>query len=101
MTAEEFITQPSTAEKSPYEKIQELLAEKLNVPQNYVAIFSVMNGKNYEYTEIRYAAHGSPWYPASKLDGIITLDKAEVGLWSLRQVLTIFQASRPARVAQW
>lgn len=39
-------------------------------------IFSVM--KNGPFTDVRYAAHGSPWYPASKLDGIIALNKDEV-----------------------
>ncbi|WAR12271.1 CADN-like protein, partial [Mya arenaria] len=74
MTAEEFITQPNNG-KSPYEKFKTLLASKLSVPQRNVAIFSVMNGQGREYVEIRYAAHGSPYYPPSKLDGIIALDK--------------------------
>ena len=78
MTAEEFVTAPHKG-KSPYDKFKTLLAAKLDIPLKNVAIFSVMNGPHGEYVEIRYAAHGSPYYPASKLDSIIGLDKQEVG----------------------
>lgn len=61
---------------SHYDKFRRLLAEKLRVEVLFVEIFSVM--KNGPYTDVRYAAHGSPWYPASKLDGIIALNKDEV-----------------------
>lgn len=62
--------------QSHYDKFCRLLAEKLRVEVSFVEIFSVM--KNGPYTDLRYAAHGSPWYPASKLDGIIALNKDEV-----------------------
>lgn len=61
---------------SHYDKFRRLLAEKLRVEVSFVEIFSVI--KNGPYTDVRYAAHGSPWYPASKLDGIIALNKDEV-----------------------
>lgn len=61
---------------SHYDKFRRLLAEKLRVEVSFVEIFSVM--KNGPFTDVRYAAHGSPWYPASKLDGIIALNKDEV-----------------------
>lgn len=61
---------------SHYDKFRRLLAVKLRVEVSFVEIFSVM--KNGPYTDVRYAAHGSPWYPASKLDGIIALNKDEV-----------------------
>lgn len=77
MTAEDFVTRPNNG-KSPYDKFQIALADKLHVPLSNVAIFSVMNGPGNEYVEIRYAAHGSPWYPPSKLDSFIALDKADV-----------------------
>ncbi|KAH3768202.1 hypothetical protein DPMN_169414 [Dreissena polymorpha] len=80
MTAEEFVSQPSRGGKSPYEKFQTLLADKLRVVRRNVAIFSVMNGPGNRYVEIRYAAHGSPWYQASKMDAIVALDKQEVSI---------------------
>ena len=51
------------------------------MPKSNVAVFSVMNGENNEYTDVRYSAHGSPWYPASMLDGIVSLDKQKVGFF--------------------
>ncbi|KAL4234097.1 hypothetical protein ACF0H5_005750 [Mactra antiquata] len=76
MTAEEFIIRPEKG-LSPYDKFQNLLADKLKVPRNNVALFSIMNGENNEYVDLRYAAHGSPWYPASKLDSHVALDTEE------------------------
>jgi hypothetical protein len=39
---------------------------------------TLMARKLGEYTDVRFAAHGSPWYPQSRLDAIVTLNKAEV-----------------------
>lgn len=64
--------------ESNYEKFQKKLAEKLGVPVENVDIFSVMDNKTMQYLDIRYAAHGSPWYPPSKIDGIVTQYKTEV-----------------------
>ncbi|XP_060579771.1 LOW QUALITY PROTEIN: neural-cadherin-like [Ruditapes philippinarum] len=75
MTAEEFVTRPYNG-KSPYDKFRTVLADKLNVPLNNVAIFSVMNVED-NLVDIRYAAHGSPYYPPSKLDSFVSLDKQE------------------------
>ena len=63
--------------KSPYDKFQALLADSLNVPLSHVAVFSVMNSED-GFTDVRYSAHGSPWYPASMLDGIVSLEKEKV-----------------------
>ena len=77
ITAEEFVIKPNN-QKSPYDKFKGFLASKLRVPPKNVAIFSVMNGEDNQYTDVRYSAHGSPWYPASMLDGIVSLDKEKV-----------------------
>jgi hypothetical protein len=77
ITAEEFVEiSNDLSGQSHYDKFRKLLAERLRVQTSYVEIFSVM--RNGDYTDIRYAAHGSPWYPANKLDGIIVMDKNEV-----------------------
>lgn len=75
MTAEEFVTRPEGG-RSPYDRFQILLADKLRVPVKNVAIFSVMNVEDNQ-VDLRYSAHGSPWYPPSKLDSFVTLDKKE------------------------
>ncbi|XP_033753809.1 LOW QUALITY PROTEIN: neural-cadherin-like [Pecten maximus] len=72
-SAEEFMEE--RPEGSSYNRFKSLLARRLGVREKNVAIFSVMN--NGSYTDIRYAAHGSPWYPASKLDGIVMTYKDE------------------------
>lgn len=76
MTAEEFVTR-SDGGKSPYDKFKTVLADKLHVPKKNVAIFSVMNTEK-KQVDVRYAAHGSPYYPPSKLDSFVALDKTEV-----------------------
>ncbi|XP_071177027.1 neural-cadherin-like isoform X2 [Mytilus edulis] len=85
ITAEQFMEKPSYMDsagktqhsESNYEKFQKKLAEKLGVPVENVDIFSVMDNKTMQYLDIRYAAHGSPWYPPSKIDGIVTQYKTE------------------------
>lgn len=64
-------------DKSRYDKMKTELAAKLNVPESNVDIFSVREGKG--HTDVRFAAHGSPWYKPSKLDGLVITNKAEVG----------------------
>ena len=54
------------------------MAKKLGVDRENVDLFSVMYNGTTEYLDIRYAAHGSPWYPASKVDGIVLQYKSEV-----------------------
>ena len=66
---------------SHYDKFRKLLAQKIGQSEGNVHIFSVMN--NGAYTDIRYAAHGSPYYPASKLDGVVSMYQAEVSLYLL------------------
>ena len=77
ITAENFVeVSNDLSGQSHYDKFRKLLAERLRVRESYVEIFSVM--KNGPYVDVRYAAHGSPWYTASKLDGIIAMNKDEV-----------------------
>ncbi|KAL5017034.1 hypothetical protein ScPMuIL_006623 [Solemya velum] len=80
-TAEKFIQRPKTGAglsdygKSNLQNLKELLAEKLSVPTENVLIVSVIN--NGLFTDVRYAASGSPWYQPSKLDGLVYLSLRE------------------------
>ena len=57
-----------------------MIAGNLGVPTSNVDIFTVMNHPTIERTvDIRYAAHGSPYYRPARLDGIINQNKEEVG----------------------
>ncbi|CAH1802490.1 unnamed protein product [Owenia fusiformis] len=72
-TAKEFITAPSGGGKSNFVKLQELIAQKLNTKVEFVDIFSLrddmFNGE--KVLDVRYSAHGSPYYREAKLNGIM------------------------------
>lgn len=83
VTAEEFIaaSKPGLAavEKTRYDQLRELIASKLNIPVENVDIFTVLNHPKLSRTiDVRYSAHGSPYYRPARLDGIISLNKTEV-----------------------
>jgi len=70
----------SVSERSRYDVLRRFLANKLNVAEDNVDIFTVRNHPTLKKTiDIRYSAHGSPYYRPEKLDGMITLNKEEVG----------------------
>ncbi|KAK6174384.1 hypothetical protein SNE40_017672 [Patella caerulea] len=80
-TAEEFMDREKKAgditayEESKSDKFRQLLASKISAPVGNVEVISVMN--NGEYTDVRYSAHGSPYYDASKTDSVVYLNKEE------------------------
>jgi len=89
MTAEEFIIRPKVSSsgdgggskysRSRYQLLQETIASWLNVPVDNVNIFTVLNHPLNERTiDVRYAAHGSPYYRPAKLNGMMTQYKSRV-----------------------
>lgn len=85
ITAEDFISRPKVGPdptdygQSKYDLFQEALAKKLNIPQSNVDIFTVMNHPTQSKTiDVRYSAHGSPYYRPARLDGILLHNKVEV-----------------------
>lgn len=95
MTAEEFIEvskiapaagvpkQDLTAH-SRYDLLHEMLARKLGVAVENVDIFTVLNHPMLARTiDVRYSAHGSPYYRSARLDGIVIQDRIQVRLLSL------------------
>ncbi|KAL8590527.1 hypothetical protein ACOMHN_010963 [Nucella lapillus] len=80
-TAEEFIIKDGKR-PSKKEKFHKLLADVLGLPQQNVDIITVMDmGK---FTDVRYAAHGSPYYQASQTDSAVVRNQKmfeeEVGI---------------------
>ena len=73
----------SAYEQSMYEKFQKMLAEKLKTDLENVNVLSVMHNTTDDSTDVRFAAHGSPWYQSSRLDGIVTSNLADVSIMSL------------------
>ena len=67
-TAEELID-PDAQGVSKLDSLKVILAEAVGAQLENFDIFSVLNVEGMERTvDIRYAAHGSPYYPADKLD---------------------------------
>jgi len=82
ITAEEFIasTKPGQAvvDKTKYDRLRELIAVRLNIAVENVDIFTVLNHPTLSRTiDVRYSAHGSPYYRPSRLDGILSLNKTK------------------------
>lgn len=91
ITPVDFLTRPKLSGDitlygdSMYDKFRKLLATKLYgsfSPEmlERVQIVSVM-ATGAGGTDVRYAAHGSPWYQSGKMDGIVTTNLAEVILF--------------------
>jgi len=89
MTAEEFVSRPkvggsgdsgnSKYGRSHYQLLQETIASWLDVSVDNVDIFTVLNHPVQEKTiDVRYSAHGSPYYRPTKLNGMMALHKRRV-----------------------
>ncbi|XP_072014059.1 LOW QUALITY PROTEIN: neural-cadherin-like [Amphiura filiformis] len=77
ITAEEFITASET-KPSKLDQLHDLLVEIIGAKKENIDIFGIMNVPGKERTiDVRYSAHGSPYYPAEQLDGAVlaNLDK--------------------------
>ncbi len=85
ITAEQFVDRPKIGPgtndygKSKYDLFREMIARKLSVSTKNVDIFTVLNHPVLERTvDVRFAAHGSPYYRPARLDGIVNQFKIEV-----------------------
>ena len=74
-TPEDFIKPDSTG-KSPYSRFRERLSDKLGTAVENVEIISIL--KKDEFTDVRFSAHGSPYYSPTKMNGVILNDKTGV-----------------------
>lgn len=85
VTAEEFVERNQLPtgvwDLSMYDKLRKEIARKLTIPKENVDIFTVRNHPTLPKTiDVRYSAHGSPYYHPSRLDGIVNSYKSEVRL---------------------
>ena len=72
-------TRSGRSSSSLLEEFRALLARKLDTSVKDVDVFTVMNHPLLTRTvDVRYAAHGSPYYRPVKLDGIISRDILQV-----------------------
>ena len=78
ITAEDFIRVwfPPKQEKSKYEKFKDVLSKILKVNRDNLDVFSVITrSERPPITDIRFAAHGSPYQKSVFLDGAVTLNR--------------------------
>ena len=76
-TAEEFIMKDGN-KMSKKEKFHRVLAQALGLPLKNVDIITVMD--NGPFTDVRYAAHGSPYYQSSQTDSAVVRNLTKVGV---------------------
>jgi len=72
----EFL-EPDSTGQSPYDTFITRMANTLNTNTDSIDVFSVLDSNTPGYVDIRYSAHGSPYYNTSKLIGAV-LDDPEV-----------------------
>lgn len=80
ITAEDFIRvwfpYKQKQEKSKYEKFKDVLSRILKVNRDNLDVFSVITrSERPPVTDIRFAAHGSPYLKSVFLDGAVTLNR--------------------------
>lgn len=79
MTAEDFIKVSRDAEPgtlSLKDRFQYSLARILNVSYENVDVFTVLNYNN--TLDVRFSAHGSPYYAAEKLNGMVAQNQHKI-----------------------
>ena len=73
-TALEFLT-PGSDGQSPYDKFMIAIAGSLNTRVEYVDVFSVLDSESSPgFVDVRFTAHGSPYYNTTKLIGAVLAD---------------------------
>nr|XP_034190810.1 neural-cadherin isoform X1 [Osmia lignaria] len=83
ITDEDFIRvwdyKSSTLSRSKAELFRDKLAHLLSIDREYVDVFSVQLRRMHPpLTDVRFAAHGSPYYKPVRLNGIVLMHREEI-----------------------
>ncbi|XP_014204908.2 neural-cadherin-like [Copidosoma floridanum] len=83
ITDEDFIRvwnyKTQSISRSKADLLRDKLAILLNVERENVDVFSVQSRRKYPpLTDIRFAAHGSPYYKPVRLNGIVLMNREEI-----------------------
>lgn len=74
-----FLLQSQTISRSKAELFRDKLAHLLNIDRENVDVFSVQLRRMHPpLTDVRFAAHGSPYYKPVRLNGIVLMHREEV-----------------------
>uniref|UniRef100_A0A182NJX9 Cadherin domain-containing protein n=1 Tax=Anopheles dirus TaxID=7168 RepID=A0A182NJX9_9DIPT len=73
VTAEEFVSRTPGQLTTPKDRLQTSIANTLNVSRDNVDVFTVLKRDNVNGTflDVRFSAHGSPYYAPEKLNGMM------------------------------
>ncbi|XP_053674739.1 DE-cadherin [Anopheles nili] len=73
VTAEEFVTRTPGQSTTPKDRLQTTIANALNVSRENVDVFTVLKRENSNGTflDVRFSAHGSPYYAPERLNGML------------------------------
>lgn len=88
-TAEEFVETPSDGGSTKKEILHGVLARLLNASAENVDIFTVLRSDNASLLDVRFSAHGSPYYEAERINGKVSMHQAEVERELDMQVLMV------------
>jgi len=78
LTAEEFIQPDASGGPSKHELFHSRLARILNVSVENVDVFTVLHSphnSNTSLLDVRFSAHGSPYWKPEKLNAAVSLNK--------------------------
>ncbi|XP_044750155.1 neural-cadherin isoform X5 [Coccinella septempunctata] len=83
ITDEDFIRiwdyKTQSLSKSKAEKFKDKIADLLNTDRDNVDVFSVqLRRKHPPVTDVRFSAHGSPYYKPVRLNGIVLMHREEI-----------------------
>jgi hypothetical protein len=74
-----FSLQKQSVDRSMIDKFRDKLAELLLTEKDNVDIFSVqLRRKHPPLTDVRFSAHGSPFYKPVKLNGLVLINREEI-----------------------
>ncbi|XP_050072812.1 DE-cadherin-like [Anopheles maculipalpis] len=73
VTAEEFVSRTPGQLSTPKDRLQMSIANTLNVSRENVDVFTVLKRDNVNGTflDVRFSAHGSPYYAPERLNGML------------------------------
>ncbi|EFA11594.1 DE cadherin-like protein [Tribolium castaneum] len=75
ITSEDFITKNPTTLTSRKDLLQKHLAEVFNTSIENVDVFTVMPSHNSTFVDVRFSAHGSPYYAPERLNNKVTVEQ--------------------------
>lgn len=80
ITAEEFVEPSKNGKndgKSEKDRFQKSLATLLNITKENVDVFTVLKNENASIIDVRFSAHGSPYYEPLRLNGQIAQNQLQ------------------------